>query len=217
MNERSETYLTADDIAALDAPHRRGLLNDLAGFRSGCLVGTVGPAGVPNLAVFNSVVHIGAKPWLLGLVVRPLTVPRHTYDNLRATGFFTLNHIGTDFVAAAHQTSANYPAEVSEFAASGLTPVFGTRHAAPYVKESAVRMGLALEEKHEIRANGTWLVVGRVIEAFFPTDCWRADGSFDLVRAGSAAISGLDGYYAPQRLARFAYARPDVPPTPTAD
>jgi hypothetical protein len=44
-----------------------------------------------------------------------------------------------------------------------------------------------------------------------------ADGALDLVGMQTAAISGLDGYHAVERLERLAYAKPDAGPSGTAD
>lgn len=76
--------------------------------------------GQTNLAIFNSLVHIGANPPLIGFVVRPDSAERHTLNNILETGFYTINHINENIYKQAHQTSARYPEEISEFAATGL-------------------------------------------------------------------------------------------------
>lgn len=123
--------LQSDDIAQLPERQRAAFINCLSGFKSANLVGTVSASGQANLALVSSVVHLGANPPLLAFISRPPSVDRHTLEYLRDTGFFTLNHVHEDMLHAAHQTSARYPRDVSEFDAVGLTPCFSTVHPAP--------------------------------------------------------------------------------------
>ena len=95
--------------------YKLNLINSATGYKSAQLVGTVSPEGNENLAVFSSIVHLGSKPALIGMILRPTTVPRHTYSNIKATGIFTLNAITKKQIKDAHHTSAKYPEEISEF------------------------------------------------------------------------------------------------------
>ncbi|MCU0354219.1 MAG: flavin reductase [Cytophagales bacterium] len=193
------------DFDQMEQRFRTNLVNSLSGFKSVNLVGTVNGRGETNLAIFSQVFHVGANPPLMGMLVRPDTVPRHTLANLLETGYFTLNHIQADFYEAAHRTSARY--EESEFEACGFTPVFSDRHPAPYVGESVVRTGLQFVEKHELAINGTILVIGRVVELHCPAECVQTDGYLDIEQAGSITCSGLDSYHTTQRLGRLPYAK----------
>jgi flavin reductase (DIM6/NTAB) family NADH-FMN oxidoreductase RutF len=202
-----------EDLLASDSLFRRNFCNSLPGFKSLNLIGTIDERGRENLAIFNSVVHIGANPPLLGFILRPLTVPRMTYHNILATGYFTLNHVNGDIAERAHQTSANYPAHTSEFAETGLTPLYESGFPAPYVAESHIRLGLKFEEEHRIAANGTILVVGALQECYVPEGIVGEDGWLDLAAAGDLAGSGLDAYFRTEKTARYAYARPGKNPS----
>jgi len=199
----------ATDIEQMEQRFRTNFVNSLTGFKSGNLVGTINARQQTNLAVFSNVVHIGAYPPLIGLIQRPTTVSRHSYENLKSTGYFTLNHIHPSFFKKAHQTAARYPAGTSEFEAVQLTPFFSTIHPAPYVKESLIKIGLKFEEEYLIRINDTRLVIGRIIETLLPEDFLLTDGFVDCERAESVTICGLDSYHQTQRLARLTYAKPD--------
>ncbi len=191
--------------------YRVFFVNALSGFKAAHLVGSRSDDGRDNLAIFTSVVHIGANPPLLGLVSRPNTVPRHTLENIAATGEYTINHVSSDMIAAAHQTSARYPAETSEFEATGLTPRCGERLSAPYVAESRLTIGLEHRQTIDIEPNGTHLVIGEIVEVELDSDTINEDGWIDLAALDSVSAAGLDAYYSPQRLARFSYAKPDRP------
>ncbi len=201
-------HFTKKSLLELETLYRRNLMNTLLGFKNANLIGTRDKKGNENLAIFNSLVHLGANPPHIAFVMRPTTVERHTYDNIHETGFYTVNHVHTSFVEKAHQTSAKYPKEVSEFAACGLTPVYKNDFPAPFVAESQIQIGMKFVEAIFIPTNEVYLIIGEVQEFFVPDDYLRSDGFIDLQKAGTAVVSGLDAYYQAQEIARFSYARP---------
>ncbi|MCC7466549.1 MAG: flavin reductase, partial [Saprospiraceae bacterium] len=171
--------------------------------------GTANEAGATNLAIFNSLVHIGANPPLCGLIFRPDSVERHTLSNLETTGCYTINHLNPSIYEKAHQTSARYPAHISEFDATGLTPAYKNGFPAPFVKESMVQFSVLLKEKIPLAINNTILVIGQIHDVWIPKDILQPDGFLDLEKAGTLTCSGLDSYHQTQRLARLSYAKPD--------
>lgn len=199
-----------DELAGLDRRFRANLINCATGFKPANLVGTVSADGFTNLAVFNSAVHIGANPPLLGLIFRPLgDVDRHTYDNIKATGVYTLNHVPTSMARNAHVTSAKFPREVSEFEACGFSDEYIQGFAAPFVRESRVKIGLRLADEIPIRLNGTILMIGEVEHLIVPEDAVLDNGGIDLVAAGSACITGLDTYHSVDAGKTYPYAKPE--------
>ena len=187
---------------------RTTFLNTVSGFKNAVLIGTADPEGHTNLAIFNSIVHIGADPALLGFILRPTTVPRHTYDNILASRNYTFNLITTTMAERAHRTSAKFPREVSEFDACQLHAHWEDSFQAPFVEESPVRIGLQYEEEHAIRANGTLLIIGRVVELHLPQEHVGPDGFVDLESLDIVCTNGLDAYFSPRLVNRFPYARP---------
>lgn len=206
-----EKRFLLDDILGFDSRYRRNFMNSIEGFKNAVLIGTCDNDGITNVAIFNSVVHIGATPPLIGFIHRPVTVPKQTFTNIQSQGSFTLNLIPQEIYEKAHQTSARYGPKESEFEHTGLTPEFSNIIHAPYVKESPVRMGLSLEEIVPIRSNGTFLVIGRVEELFVPENAIEKDGFVELSMSNIIACAGLDSYYLPQPLGRLAYAKRDMP------
>lgn len=200
-------HLTEADFAGMDGMYRRHFVNTLPGPRGLHLIGTLGHKGTANLGLFNSVVHVGASPPHFGFVLRPLTVPRHTYHHLKANGYFTLNTVKPAFLEAAHQASANYPYEQSEFTAVGLTPQYTEVHPAPYVRESDVKIGLQYVEEHRISVNDTILLIGKVVEIILPTEVVAETGHVDHAALDTLGVAGLDTYYRLEQQARLPYAR----------
>ena len=201
----------ATDIAAMDKLQRVQFATTLPGPKPLCLVGTRSLAGRSNLAPFSSVTHLGSNPILIGMVTRPDTVERHTLRNILETQSWTLNHVTEEFVAQAHQCSARYPDETSEFEATGLTEHHQPGITAPFVLESPIRFALKLEEIIDIPSNNTKLIVGRVWFVEIPDESYSPDGTVDISR--SLASTALDTYFLIQEVARLPYAKP-APPTP---
>jgi flavin reductase (DIM6/NTAB) family NADH-FMN oxidoreductase RutF len=200
--------MTRDDLDNLEQRYRANLINSLSGFKSAVLLGTT-DGKTNNLAIISSVVHIGANPPLLGMIMRPHTVQRDSLDNIKQQGFYTLNHVNTQWTDKAHQTSARYEQDESEFDAVGLTPFFSDTFSAPYVKESEVNIGLKVAQ-HFSLLNNTEMVIGEIQEVFFAKDALDKDGYLDIEALNTASISGLDSYHSCKRLARYAYAKPNV-------
>ena len=187
--------LTKENIFQFEKPYRTNFINSLSGFKSANLVATISSQGKTNLAIFNSVIHVGANPPALGFLMRPVSVERHTYNNIKETGYYTINHIHKDIFKQAHQTSASYDKDISEFSECGLTREYSKNIPAPYVKESNIKIGLRFVEEQKIKFNGTIFIVGEIVEIILPDEVVSKDGYVDIERAGTIAISGLDSYH----------------------
>jgi len=198
-----------DDIDGMEKRFRANFVNSISGFKSANLIGTTNEDGVLNLAVFSSVVHIGANPPLIGFILRPTHVQRNTYTNILTKGYYTINAIPELQVAEAHKTSAKYPPDISEFDQTSFTPKINL-HGVPYVQESPVSITCKLESDQLVKANQTRLIVGQVIDVRVIGEV-SLDGFVDLPNLGVAAITGMDSYHKVSAGTRFSYSRPDQP------
>lgn len=204
--------ISKENILGFEKLYRTNIFNSLSGFKSANLIGTISKEGKTNLAIFSSVIHVGANPPLMGFLMRPVSVERHTYTNIKETNHFTINHINREIFKQAHQTSARYEKNISEFDACGLTPEYSEIIKAPYVNESKIKIGCRFVEEHEIKFNGTIFIVGEIIELILPEEIISKDGYVDIEKAGTIAISGLDGYHETKRIVRLSYAKPRSEP-----
>jgi flavin reductase (DIM6/NTAB) family NADH-FMN oxidoreductase RutF len=186
--------------------------NSIVGHKNVCLIGTKDSANQGNLAIFNSLVHIGSNPPLLGIIFRPDSVERHTYENILETKEYTINLISTDDIAAAHQTSARYPKQQSEFDVTGLEPTYIDGFNAPSVASAPISFGIVFRENIPIPLNGTNLVIGEVQWINYPEDIVAGDGFADLTKAHIVGCIGLDAYTEGRIIQRFEYAKPDKAP-----
>ena len=202
-------HLNKTSLSELTKYERVNLVNSITGYKSGNLIGSQDKDGNTNLAVFNSVTHLGSDPAMITLTLRPNTVERHSYDNMLSTAFFTVNHISESIIKQAHQTAARFPKEISEFDATDLTPEYLNNFYAPYVQESVIKLGCKYLNSYEIKENGCLIVVAAIEEFHFNDDFLEDDYWLRLDKAKTVAINGLDGYALPQLLDRFGYAKPD--------
>lgn len=209
MENGSKTF-GSEDLNQLDQSFKRNFINSLSGYKSVNLIGSIDNKGKTNLAIFNTVIHVGSTPPLMGFLIRPPVVPRHTLNNIEETGSFTINHITPTFYHKAHQTAARYGHdEKSEFDIVGLNAEFSKTIPAPYVAESQVKIGLKFREKLEVKSNNTLLIVGEIVEITLPEKALLSDGLIDLGVTGTVTSSGLDTYYTTRKIARLSFANPD--------
>jgi flavin reductase (DIM6/NTAB) family NADH-FMN oxidoreductase RutF len=204
-----QNQITYEQMMNMEKQERVHFVNSLGGFKSIGLIGTQNKIGQTNLAIVDSIIHIGSNPPLFGMIFRPGVVERHTLENILETGFYTINHINENIFKQAHQTSARYDREISEFEATELNPEYKNDFFSPFVEESHVQLAMEFKEKINLSINNTVLVIGEVKAVYFPEDCLQKDGFLDIEKAESITCSGLDSYHKTTRIDRLSYAKPD--------
>jgi flavin reductase (DIM6/NTAB) family NADH-FMN oxidoreductase RutF len=203
-------HYSEDNLESLNKNFRRNLITSLLGLKPALLIGTQNKKGQTNLAVFSQVFHLGASPPLLGIIFRHDSVERHTLNNIRENKVFSMNHVHQSWVNKAHQTSARYPVEISEFDAVGLEREYLAGLEVPFVKNAKLKMFCHFEEEHLLMINNTILLVASIKEIFIEDDgVISSDGFIDIVKLESSAVVGLDAYYSANLIARYKYAKPN--------
>jgi flavin reductase (DIM6/NTAB) family NADH-FMN oxidoreductase RutF len=196
------------EILELPQRYRANLINSLSGIRQVALVGTQSKSGLTNLAIFNSLIHIGANPPYYGLLFRPDTVRRDTLTNILETGLYTINYVDTSEYNKAHQTSAKYDKEISEFKAAGFQEEYKSEFQAPFVRGALVHIGMKFEEQINIPLNGTILIIGSIYHISIKTNLLSDEGLIDWGIGDVLACSGLYQYYRVSEIGRLPYAKP---------
>lgn len=199
--------ISCKQIMNMEKQERVHFANSLGGFKSVGLIGTKNKNNQTNLAIVDSILHIGSNPPLFGIVFRPGVVERHTLENILETGFYTINHITEKIHKQAHQTSARYDRTCSEFDETGLIPEYKNGFLAPFVEESNVKLAMEFKEKVTLSINNTVLIIGEVKDVYFPENCLQKDGFLDIEKAASLTCSGLDSYHKTTRISRLSYAK----------
>jgi flavin reductase (DIM6/NTAB) family NADH-FMN oxidoreductase RutF len=206
-------HISKDSISQMEKIERLNLINSCTGYKSANLLATKSLDGKSNVAIFSSVTHLGSNPALIGFIMRPTTVPRDTYKNIRETGFFTVNHITLDMIEDAHHTSANYELRISEFDKTNLEEEYKNDIAIPFVKGSPVQLYCKYVNEYYIKENNTIHVIASIENLFFEEELEHKDGWLQIDKANVVALNGLDGYCLPKLVDRFEYARKELPTT----
>jgi flavin reductase (DIM6/NTAB) family NADH-FMN oxidoreductase RutF len=194
----------------MDSRYRAKFINSLSGFKSVNLIGTQDHNRQSNLAIFSSVVHLGASPALVGFIMRPDNGSRHTLDNIISAEQYTINQVSAEFYTKAHQSSARYEKTQSEFALLGLSEHYLYSIKAPFVKESRLKYAVKLKEIMPISLNCTQLVIGEITHVICDSTAIKDDGYIDIEAIETVTVSGLDSYHKSERLTRLSYAKPDI-------
>jgi flavin reductase (DIM6/NTAB) family NADH-FMN oxidoreductase RutF len=202
--------LKKEDIEQLEQRYRTAFINSLAGFRQAVLVGTKSADGNTNLAIFNSLIHLGANPALFGLISRPDSVPRDTLQNILDTKVYTLNYVTSAQYEKAHQTSARYDNGISEFEKVGFKEQYHPSFYAPFVEDAVVKIALQLEDCIPIPLNGTILIIGSIQQVEIDAALVETDGYVALSDADVLISQGLDAYFVSKSIGRLPYAKPFI-------
>ena len=203
--------IATEELENLEKVERLNLINSCTGYKSANLLATISKDGVPNVAIFSSITHLGSSPAMIGFIVRPTTVPRDTYKNIKEMGYFTVNHITEDIIADAHHTSANYDDSTSEFDKTKLEAEFKKNIDTPFVKGSPVQLHCKYINEYYIKENNTIHIIASIEKLFFDENLKHQDGWLQLDKGNVIALNGLDGYCLPKLVDRFEYARKDTP------
>ncbi len=203
------SHFTLKSLNELPSRYRANLINSCTGYKSCNLIASKSNTGVSNVAIFNSIVHIGSHPPMLGFILRPVTVPRGTYENIKKTEFFTVNQVHKDFIPSAHHTAAKYDTLTSEFDKTELTEEYIDNFHAPYVKNSPIKIGCKYVNEYVIKENNTILIIGTIEHLYLKDGLIHDDGWVQLDKADIVSCIGLDGYALPKLLDRYEYAKPE--------
>lgn len=203
--------IATEEIEKLEKVERLNLINSCTGYKSANLLATKSVDGLSNVAIFSSITHLGSSPAMIGFIVRPTTVPRDTYKNIKETGYFTVNHISADMIADAHHTSANYDNSVSEFDKTNLEEEYKEEITIPFVKGSPVQLYCKYLNEYHIKENNTIHIIASIEKLFFEEELKHKDGWLQIDKGNVIALNGLDGYCLPKLVDRFEYARKNTP------
>ena len=202
------TFFDHKQILDLEKIYKINLINSCSGFKSANLLGSISKEGIPNVAVFSSVTHLGSNPPTLGFILRHTTVPRDTYKNIKENGSFTINHIYEDIIEDAHHTSAKYPEKISEFNVTNLEEEYKGKFKAPFVKNAPVQMSMKFIEEIYIPSNDVMLIVSQIQELYVDDNLLQEDGLINLSKGNIVTINGLDTYAIPKFKKQLTYQRP---------
>jgi flavin reductase (DIM6/NTAB) family NADH-FMN oxidoreductase RutF len=199
-----------NEIEKMDKIQRLHLINSCTGFKSANLIGTISNSGQSNVAIFSSVTHLGSDPALIGFIIRPSFTPRNTYVNLKEYGYFSVNHVYANIIAGAHQSSANYTSDESEFDQTHLEAVYHGGCPVPFVKGSPVKLLCKYLNEYLIEENGCMHIIASIEAIFYEEELIDEEMHLHLEKGKVVTIAGIKGYLQPILLKEF--TRATIPP-----
>ncbi len=148
------------------------------------LVSSVSAEGRQNVAPFSFFTGVASNPPTIAISTARKGRSgdkKDTRRNIEDTGEFVINIVTEDIAEAMHQSSSEYPPEVSEFEAVGLTPIPSQKVRAPRVNESPVQFECRLHQIVEIGEGGAGsasLIIAEIVLFHFEdtlVDQFRVD------------------------------------------
>ena len=174
-------------------------------------IGSRSSAGVNNLAPYSFFNVFNYRPPLIGFSSQGW---KDSVANIAETKVFTWNLATMTLAQAMNASAAAVPAEVDEFALSGVTARDGQLVDAPRVAESPVSFECRLTqlirlETKEGRELDQWLVTGEAVGIHIAADLIE-NGIYQTARARPILRGGgpVD-YFEVTEAARFEMRRPD--------
>jgi flavin reductase (DIM6/NTAB) family NADH-FMN oxidoreductase RutF len=162
-------------------------------------ISTVNPAGQPNLAPFSFFNVACANPphVLFCPMVRSTDgQPKDTLRNVRQSGEFVAN-IATEALAqAVNLSSTEFPPEINEFEAAGLTAEPSAAVRPPRVAESPIHLECVLHQIVDLgtQPGGGSVVIGRVVHLHVRDEVLIPPDKIDLARLQPIARQAGNSY-----------------------
>jgi flavin reductase (DIM6/NTAB) family NADH-FMN oxidoreductase RutF len=129
-------------------------------------ISTVGENGVFNLSPFSFFNGVCAEPPILSVSFsRRDGKKKDTLQNIESSGQFVVSVVTEPLAKAMNESSAPFPADISEFEKVGLTPLPAEKVRAPLLKESPINMECVLYRLIEVGTppRGSTLVLGEIV------------------------------------------------------
>lgn len=172
--------MTEIDFDGISAYQRYKLMASLIVPRPIALVTTLGANGVANAAPFSMFNMLGEDPPILMISINRLQDGRlkDTAANILHNGEFVV-HLADEAIAEPmHACGEALPADVSELARVGLTPVPSRTVRPPRIAEAPVAFECVLHEKLE--TDSRYVFIGRVVwlaarAGLVDTERWRVN------------------------------------------
>jgi len=173
-------------------------------------VSTVGGDGRSNVAAFSYFTAITNRPPLIGVSMSARKgSPKDTLRNIRDTGDFVVNVVNEALGERMVKASGDWPADVDEFAVTGLTAVPSVRVRSPRVGEAPVSLECTLHR--EIALGAATFVVGEIVLAHVD-DAVLKGATVDPEKLLPLGRLGGDGYAPLREVVHMARPRVERPP-----
>lgn len=172
-------------------------------------VSTISPGGTTNVAPFSYFNGVATEPPLLSIAIGSREGrPKDSWRNIEDTGEFVVNVVHEGIFEKMVAASADFPAEISEFEETGLTPVASERVTPPRVAESPIQLECVLHRLVKLGDphSPTALVIGEIVLAHVKEELYLEHGHIDPERLRAIGRMGRQDYV--RTMDRFERRRP---------
>jgi flavin reductase (DIM6/NTAB) family NADH-FMN oxidoreductase RutF len=186
-------------LAGLTGRDRYRLLTSLVVPRPIAWASTWNADGAPNLAPFSYFAALSSTPALVGISVGTRDgAPKHTLENMRASGALCVNVVTVDQLDAMNATSAEVDAGVDEFLLAGLESRPSPRVRAPFVANCPAVLECEVRKEVDLPGSTSVLVVAEVLGVVLHADLVPDRGyAVDPERLHPVGRLGGKGYMMP--------------------
>jgi flavin reductase (DIM6/NTAB) family NADH-FMN oxidoreductase RutF len=142
-------------------------------------VSTRSSGGVVNLAPFSAFTFVSPKPPMLAISVgRKAGIYKDTAHNILSTEEFVVHIADSTLMTAVHESSAEFPSDVSEIEQLDLATLASERVKPPRVAQAPIAMECRFRQCIEFGDTRSRLIVGEVL-LFHIRDDLLKDGKID--------------------------------------
>lgn len=199
------------DPARLDAQMSYKLMASLVVPRPIGWASTIDPAGRHNLAPFSFFMMITSTPPHVAISVGARDgETKDTLRNIRSAGEFVLNTVSADLGPAMAITAAEWPSDIDEFAAAGLTPISSSIVRPARVAEAPANLECVVRQIQPVGElpYGAHLVIAEVVQIHIRDDLLLENNRIDLQRL--QAVGRLTGDWYCSTAEQYELQRPPV-------
>jgi flavin reductase (DIM6/NTAB) family NADH-FMN oxidoreductase RutF len=143
------------------------LMTGLIAPRPIALVTTLSESGVLNAAPFSAYNYLSTDPPLVGIGVanrsRSFT-PKDTALNIRRTGEFVVNIVTDDLAEQMNLTAIDFPPEIDEIDAAGLSTAPSTAVRPPRIAQA--HAALECREHTTLEIGNSRIILGRILSIY---------------------------------------------------
>ena len=167
------------DVSTLDPQASYKLLTGTVVPRPIAWVTTLSADGLVNLAPFSAFTFVSSKPPMIGINVgRKAGVMKDTGSNILRSCEFVVHIPDTTLLGAVHQSSVEYPADVSEVEQLGLQTLTCRFVSPPRLAAAPVAMECRLHQSIAFGDTGSEFMVGEIL-AFHLHDHLLVNGKIE--------------------------------------
>ncbi|WP_203340186.1 flavin reductase family protein [Planococcus beijingensis] len=171
------------DLREIDTQQAYKLMSGSVVPRAIAWVSSIDAEGQRNLAPFSFFTVASRNPPMLCISIGPGVGEREgtvkdTLENIRSQKQYVINIVNTELGNEMHESAKNFPSDVDEFEAAGVTAADSISVVPPRVGEAPISFELELDRIIELGSDH--LILGRIVHYHIKDDYYLGNYKVDL-------------------------------------